>query len=208
MTQPSFILCLFLLLAGWQVQAQQADQIIRKGNDLYRQEQYAGAEAAYQEALDKEQGNAVAAFNRANALYRQAKPEEAIKLLDDLATNADEPGLKAKAYYNKGAILSGLQKLEESIEAYKNALRHDPGDRQARENLQKALLELRKKTPPPPKEDKNKQPQQQKKQPQQPKMDQKEAQQRLKLLQQKEKEVQQRLQNEKSRSGGGQSKDW
>ncbi len=39
-------------------------------------------------------------------------------------------------------------------------------------------------------------------------MNQKEAEQRLKLLEQKEKEVQQRLQKEKSKTGGGQAKDW
>ncbi len=39
-------------------------------------------------------------------------------------------------------------------------------------------------------------------------MNQKEAEQRLKLLEQKEKEVQQRLQKEKSKTGGGQPKDW
>jgi hypothetical protein len=36
----------------------------------------------------------------------------------------------------------------------------------------------------------------------------KEAEQRLKLIEQKEKEVQQRLQKEKSKTGGGQPKDW
>jgi hypothetical protein len=36
----------------------------------------------------------------------------------------------------------------------------------------------------------------------------KEAEQRLKLLEQKEKDVSQRLHKEKSKSGGGQAKDW
>ena len=41
--------------------------------------------------------------------------------------------------------LTSQKKLEESIEAYKNALRYNPDDKEARENLQKALLELKKK---------------------------------------------------------------
>ena len=51
---------------------------------------------------------------------------------------------------------------------------------------------------------------QQQKQQQKPqtKMNQKEAEQRLKLLEQKEKDVQERLQKEKSKTGGGQPKDW
>ena len=47
-----------------------------------------------------------------------------------------------------------------------------------------------------------------KKKQQQPKMSPKEAEQRLKLLEQKKKEVNQRLQKEKSKTGGGQVKDW
>jgi len=204
MKRAFFVLIQFLLLT--QLRAQQTDKIIQKGNDLYKQQQYDKAELTYKEAMEKEQANTTAAFNRANAIFRQSKPEDAIKALDDVVMNAKEDELRGKAYYNKGVILTGQKKLEESIEAYKNALRQNPGDREARENLQKALLELKKKTPPPPKKDNKKQ--QQKQQQQQPKMDQKEAEQRLKLLEQKEKEVQQRMQNEKSKTGVPQPKDW
>lgn len=209
MKAVSVIMALFFI--NPQIHAQETDQLIQKGNDLYKQQQYAKAEAAYKEALDKEKGNTTAAFNRANALYRQTKQSEAIKTYDELVMNTTSADMKAKAYYNKGVIFSGQKRLEESIEAYKNALRQNPDDKETRENLQKALWELKKKTPPPPKkEDKKKQQQQQqkKKQQQQPKMNEKEAEQRLKLLEQKEKELQQRLQKEKSKTGGGQQKDW
>jgi Ca-activated chloride channel homolog len=210
--RPFFIMMLSITVC-LQLPAQEADKTmdktIQKGNDLYKQKQYQQAEAIYNEVMEKDPANMTAKFNKADALYRQAKNEEAIKLLDDLAFKTVDKDLKSKAYYNKGVILSGQKRLEESIEAYKNALRQNPEDKDARENLQKALLELKKKEPPPKKEDNKKQQQQQKKQPQpQPKMNQKEAEQRLKLLEQKEKDVQQRLQKEKSKQGGGQQKDW
>ena len=113
-----------------------------------------------------------------------------------------------KKINNKSDLLqyAGDVMLEKSIDFYKKALRINPDDSQARENLQKALLELKKKEPPKKKDDKKKnQDQQQQKQPQS-KLSRKEAEQRLKLLEQKEKEVQQRLQ--KAQSGGGQKKDW
>jgi tetratricopeptide (TPR) repeat protein len=185
--------------------AQESDKLILKGNDLYKQQQYQQAEQAYAEVLATDPNNATAKFNQANALYKQNKADEAIKLLNDLAFKTNDPSVKAKAYYNKGAILSGQKKLEESIDAYKDALRQDPTDKDARENLQKALLELKKKNPPKKEDNKKQQKQQQKPQ---PKMSQKEAEQRLKLLEQKEKQVQQRLQKEKSKQGGGQGKDW
>ena len=129
-----------------------------------------------------------------------------MKVFTEVAGSAEKGELKAKAYYNKGAVLSQQKKLEESIEAYKNTLRINPDDKEARENLQKALLELKKKNPPKKKEEQDKKKKQQK-QPQS-KMSPKEAQQRLQLLAQKEKEVQQRIQKEKSKSGGNQTKDW
>ena len=204
--------CFILLsICGWvshaSLRAQQVNEIIKKGNDLYKQQQYEPAKTAYDEALAKDSSNTIAKFNSANTAYRLAKPDEAIKSFDYLAVkykNADE---KSKAYYNKGVVLSNQKRLEESIEEYKNALRQVPNDKEARENLQKALLELKKKTPPPKKEDQKKK-QQNKKQKEQPKMNQKEAEQKLKLLEQKEKELQQRLQQQKSKTGGNSTKDW
>lgn len=187
--------------------AQEADRHIQRGNDFYKQQQYKQAELAYNEALVADPNNSTAKFNRANALYKQNKADEAIRVLNDLAFKTADASVKSKAYYNKGAILSGQKKLEESIDAYKESLRQDPNDKDARENLQKALLELKKKNES--KKDNKKQQQKQKQQQKpQPKMSQKEAEQRLQLLEQKEKDVQQRLQKEKSKQGGGTGKDW
>lgn len=204
MKQATLIAVLFFVVKG--LSAQESDRLIQKGNELYKQQQYQQAEQIYADVLATDPNNTTAKFNQANALYKQNKAEEAIKVLNDLAFKTNDQSVKAKAYYNKGAILSGQKKLEESIDAYKDALRQDPADKDARENLQKALLELKKKNPPK-KEDNKKQPQKQQQKPQ-PKMSQKEAEQRLKLLEQKEKQVQQRLQKEKSKQGGGQGKDW
>lgn len=204
MKQIAVIAVLFFLTKG--LSAQESDRLIQKGNELYKQQQYQQAEQIYADVLATDPNNTTAKFNQANALYKQNKAEEAIKVLNDLAFKTNDQSVKAKAYYNKGAILSGQKKLEESIDAYKDALRQDPADKDARENLQKALFELKKKNPPK-KEDNKKQPQKQQQKPQ-PKMSQKEAEQRLKLLEQKEKQVQQRLQKEKSKQGGGQGKDW
>jgi Ca-activated chloride channel homolog len=187
--------------------AQDTDRLIQKGNDLYKQQKYREAELVYDEVLTQDPSNNTAKYNKAITIHKQAKPDESIKAFEDLAFKTENAEIKEKSYYNKGAILSGQKKLEESIEAYKNALRQDPNDKEARENLQKALLELKKKTPPK-KDDKKKQQQQKQQQKPQPKMNQKEAEQRLKLLEQKEREVQERLQKEKSKTGGGQPKDW
>ena len=162
----------------------------------------------YAKALEAEPSNITAKFNQANALFKLDKKVEAAVIYNDVVKMATDKSLLSKAWYNKGVILSNQQNLEESIEAYKNALRNNPDDKEARENLQKAMLELKKKEPPKKKDEDQKKKQNQQQKQNQSKMSMKEAEQRLKLLQQKEKEVQQRVQKEKVKGGGSQPKDW
>ena len=188
------------------VSSGQPTQHIREGNEFYKQLQFDKAAVAYNKAIEAEPGNDAAHFNLGNTLYKQNKQDEAVQVFNELVIHAKKAGLKEQAYYNKGVVFSQQKKTEESIEAYKSALRLNPDDQEVRENLQKALLELKKKNPPKKKEEKDKK-QQEQKQPQS-KISPKEAQQRLQLLAQKEKEVQQRIQKERSKPGGNQTKDW
>lgn len=196
------------LFAGLNIAAQEVNELIKSGNDFYKQQEYLKASSAYSKALEAEPANSTAKFNQANALFRQDKKVEAAVLFSELINTATNKSLLSKAWYNKGVILSNQKNLEESIEAYKNALRNNPADTEARENLQKALLELKKKESPKKQDDQQKKKQNQQQQRQQSKMSMKEAEQRLKLLQQKEKEVQQRIQKDKMKGGGSQAKDW
>lgn len=196
------------LCIGTSTMAQTTNQSILKGNEYYRMGQFEQAEKEYSEAVKSSPGNNTARYNLAGATFRMGKETDAIKSYEEIAAYEKDAMLKSKAYYNKGSILSKQKKVEESVELYKNVLRSNPNDKEARENLQKALLELKKKEPPKKKEEEKKQKQQQQKPKPQPRLNQKEAEQRLKLLEQKEKEIQQRMQKEKSKSGGGQVKDW
>lgn len=203
---------ILFILPVFRLSAQTAAESIREGNGLYRSGAYGQAAVAYEKALQAEPGNEAARLNLAATLYRQDQKVEAVQQFASLTREAKDPRLKARAWYNKGVILSQQKNLEESIEAYKEALRLDPADRQARENLQKALLERKKKTPPPKKEDKQNKKKQEPKQNQSPRpqsrLSPKETEQRLKLLEQKEKEVQQRIRRDPSGKGGRTAKDW
>ena len=201
------ILLLFVSLYSFS-QSKAVEKTIQTGNDYYNQQQFAKASEEYNKAIQADPANKTAKFNQANALYKQDKKVKAAELFSEVAKEATDKAIRSKAYYNKGVILSLQKNLEESIEAYKNSLRNNPEDKEARENLQKALLELKKKNSEKKKDDQQKKKKdEQKKQPQS-KMTPKEAEQRLKLLQQKEKEVQQRVQKEKSKTTGSQTKDW
>ena len=119
-------------------------------------------------ATEVDGNDAVVNYNLGNTYFRNKKFEEASKTFDNTIANGPDNSMKQKGFYNKGVSLSKQSKLEESIEAYKMAVKMDPADSDARINLQKALLELKKKMPPPPpeKKEEKKKKQQQNKSPQ------------------------------------------
>jgi Ca-activated chloride channel family protein len=180
--------------------AQEVNDLIADGNNFYRKQDYFKAELQYRKALETDPGNREAKFNLANTLLKQQKNAEAEKLLIELNNDQSKPPFRSQVNYNNGVRLTGEKKLEESIEAYKETLRLNPDDMDARENLQKALLELKKK------QSSSKQQQQKKQQEKpKPKMSQQDADEQLKKLQEKEKTVNQKVQKKNQVS---QPKDW
>ena len=177
--------------------AQSADGNISKGNEMYRASQFDLAEKAYRKALEASPKNTTAQYNLAAALYKQKKYNEATNFFKTLSSKEQDKNIRASAFYNNGVILSKQNDLEESIQAYKNALRLKPDDVETRENLQKALLELKK-------QQKNNQQNKN----QQSRLNQKEAEQKLKELEEKEKEIQQRIQKDGLKTGTSMPKDW
>lgn len=178
--------------------AQSVAAAVSKGNEMYRQRQYDLAEQQYKIALEKEPSNTTAQYNLAGALYQQKKWPEAHGVLKKLANATTDKALKEAVYYNDGVVYTKEKNLDASIEAYKAALRLNPEDGEARENLQKALNERKQQ---------QQQKQQQQKQQQRSNMSQKEAEQKLKLLQEREKRLQERLQQGGQR-GNSMPKDW
>jgi len=189
-----FLLSIAILLLSVHASSQNAPENILKGNQLYQQSHFDLAEVQYRKALEYEPDNEKAKYNLANALQKQNKYDEAVKILDDLAPNAKNNSLKSTAWYNQGVAYSKMKNLDASIESYKKALRINPNDKEARENLEKALLQ---------KKNQKSSSQQQKSQ---SNMSQKEAQQKLDMLNQKEKQLHQR--KDKEQQGSGQAQDW
>ncbi|MFT3937063.1 MAG: tetratricopeptide repeat protein [Chitinophagaceae bacterium] len=183
--------------------AQKPEAAIHKGNELYKQKSYEASLQEYGKALVTDPKNATANYNSGNAQFKANKPEDAVKAYDNTIENSKEQPLREKAFYNKGVALSKQQKLQESIDAWKESLKLDANDNDARENLQKALMELKKQQQQKQNEDKDKkdkkqQDQKQKDEPkpqqQQSKLNKQQVEQLLKALEQKEKEIQQKMQ--------------
>lgn len=188
------ILIFFSFLFSLVGNAQSAAESILLGNQYYRQGRFEEAEEQYRKALDYNPKQARAKYNLANALQKQKKYAEAVLLLEELASATKDISLRSAAYYNQGVAHSMTKNIGLSIESYKKALRINPNDREARENLEKALLQQKK--------------QQKQKDQSKPQsnMSQSQAEQKLKLLNQKEKELHQK--KDKQQQGSGQSQDW
>lgn len=197
MNRRRIIISLFYLVTCCLCNAQSSEKLIQKGNEFYKSKQFSKAQNEFSKVSKNDSLSEIAQYNLGNTLYKLGKKDEAIKVLDQLSDEKKDDIFQSKLSYNEGVIYSSQQKLEESIDAYEQALLLNPNDNQARENLQKALLELKKKNTPP---DKQPQPK--------PKMNPKDAAKKLRQLEQKEKQVQQRVQQEKETNAGTKPKDW
>jgi tetratricopeptide (TPR) repeat protein len=185
--------------------SQEADKDVLKGNRLYQAGDFDKAAVAFDKALGRVPRNTTARYNLGNTHYRANRPEEAIASYDQAMADAGDQRFKADAWYNKGVVLGSQKKLTESIEAYKQALRLNPADSFARENLVRTLRELQKQKQ---QEQENQKKKQQEKQQQQPKMNKQQVQQLLQALQEQERQLQQKMQKMKVPSPSQPEKDW
>src|SRR5690606_32703761 len=117
--------------------AQKQETHIKEGNEFFKKGMLLEAIAEYDKVTD-ERLRYTALLNKGTALYKLRKYDEALKVYQQVSTAPDAaPELRSGAYYNTGVVYSNQEKIEESIEAYKNALRLNAQDHNARENLQK-----------------------------------------------------------------------
>ena len=155
MYRNSIILILLLLLPAISIHGADTKQernFIVEGNKLYSQKRYAEAETMYKKALTVSPTSEVARFNLASALIRQsgsADPNsgntplsDAISLLTELEKTAQMAAIVEKAAYDLGNISFNSQQYQQAIEHYKNALRKNPDNDKARENLRLAQKKL------------------------------------------------------------------
>jgi Ca-activated chloride channel homolog len=209
---------IFALLASREAAAQKEDVVIRKGNRYYKLKQIDQSQDQYQKALQMAPGNPAASYNLGNTQFRKNKFEDAAQSYQTSVDKTNDKGLQEKGLYNKGVAEIKQLKLQQSIDSWKSALKLDPADEEARENLEKALIELKKSQPPPPKDQKKNQPNQpnqpkqdnqdqQQPKTQQSKLTKQQAEQLLNALQQKERDLQDKM-NRNNHTLGQPDIDW
>jgi len=122
----------------------QYKQMTKQGNKLYEQKKYKEATDAYMKALQKNPTYTPSAFNLGNALYQQKQYDGTRKVMEQVAKMDTTRAGKSAANYNTGNTYMAEQKWEEAIEAYKQALRQNPQDADAKYNLSYAQQMLKK----------------------------------------------------------------
>lgn len=217
-----------LMLLGFSLtsSAQNENALIRSGNRYYKQKQLDQSQKQYEEAVRKAPESPTANYNLGNAQFRKNNYPDAAHSFGNSVEHSADKTMQEKGLYNKGVALVKQQKLQESIDAWKNALKLDATDEDARENLQKALIQLKqqqqqqekekkdqKKEKKDNKEKKDEKKDQQNEQPQQPKpqpsrLNKQQVEQYLKTLQQKEKEIQDKMNQSKVKALSQPEKDW
>ena len=108
---------------------------IRSGNREYEQGNYPQSEVDYRRALERNPASYEAQFNLGNALYRQERFDESAQIFQQLAQDTTHADHIAECHYNAGNALFQQRKLQEALEAYKNSLRKNPADMDAKFNL-------------------------------------------------------------------------
>ncbi len=124
-----------ILVSSHVLFAQGGRKHIREGNRHYNQENFQKSELEYRKALEQNRSSVEGLFNLGAAMYRQEKFGEAAKNFSKVPENLKDPLSISSFYHNLGNSLLQSQQVEESIEAYKHALRHNPADNETRYNL-------------------------------------------------------------------------
>ena len=222
---PTVVVLLIALTAALSSSAQNGNNLIRSGNRYYKKKQLDQSLQQYQAAVKKAPDNPAANYNLGNAQFRKNDYDAAAKSYDaSVAHSSADKEMQEKGLYNKGLAMVKQKKLQESIDAWKSALKLDASDSDARENLEKALMQLKQQQQQQQQNQQNKKNQQKDQKdkkdenknqdqppppkPQQSKLNKQQVEQLLKALQQRENDLQNKMNENKVKTPNQPEKDW
>lgn len=119
----------------------QVRSAIREGNSLFNKEAFLDSEISYRKALEINPVDSIATFNLGNSLFKQQDEEKIKESLNhymstaQVAQKSGNKDLAAKAYYNAGDVMMAAQQYDKAIQLFKQSLKNNPLDHEARYNL-------------------------------------------------------------------------
>ena len=185
-----FGIILSMIFLGTIDMSAQADYSFSRSGDKYFEEgRYPDAETSYRKALQLKP-KASTTYNLANSMFLQDRIPEAIAEYKKAITAAEDADVKQRGYYNMGNAYFQNGEFGQSINAYKEALKINPTDEDAKKNLMLAMRQLKQQQQQ--QEDKKEDKQQQQQEEEQQKQDEQQQQQQ----EQQQQEQQQQQQKE------------
>ena len=142
---------LFLMIAtSTSAFAQNERKFVRRGNKIFLEAvkdttrldtaRFSQAQKEYMKALELRPENEQWDFTLADALYKQMQFQDAERKFEELAKKLETPEEQARALHNKGNSQLMQQRIDDSIESYKEALRRNPNDLDTKYNLAYAQM--------------------------------------------------------------------
>lgn len=125
----SALFCGFLSLS-----AQEDKKDVRKGNSLFKKDNYKDAEICYRKALVKDSTSFAATYDLASSLYMQKDYEGAANTLEKASSQAPESAYADRYYFNRGNVDLQKQDYKAAVDDFKQSLLLNPGDIQAKES--------------------------------------------------------------------------
>ena len=126
-----------LLLVCGEVSAQMMKErgLVRKGNRQFKREQFEKSVDSYQRALQHDSTSFEAKYDLASALYRTERYDKAEKTLLSIAGDTTRTELeRGEVAYNLGNTQFAQQKYKEALSSYRQAMRCNPNDEDAKFN--------------------------------------------------------------------------
>lgn len=130
-----YIILFLFAAAGAQAQQLPERSLVRKGNRQYNKGNYEQSIGRYEQALQAAPGQFEAIYNLGNALYKAERFDRAEQTMQQaVADSLRADTERAEAFYNLGNAQFKQQKYQEALESYKQSLRLNPSDMEAKYN--------------------------------------------------------------------------
>jgi Ca-activated chloride channel homolog len=110
-------------------------------NNYYEENRFDEALKVYQMAQVTAPDAPQPYFNAASAFAQLGDLEQSLAALNQTLKTADSE-LRAKAYYNSGNVYFQMSLYDQAVQSYQQTLLYNPGDNDARYNLELALNKL------------------------------------------------------------------
>jgi len=133
----NFICILFLFPLTLYMQSVRG--AVNDGVDEYDENKFAEAEVNFKKGIESDIENFESRFNLGDAIYKQGRYDEALEEFKNSLGLAQTDNVKAGIFHNIGNTFLKSQKLQESIGAYREALKLNPNDMETKYNLSYAL---------------------------------------------------------------------